>query len=251
MWSVKNIHKPESKSIEINFRLDTRNFLLEPFMVTMDGHLLVIGRDLGQVLMMSFAEEAMSDNSPSGKRIELPPGRAITRMESSSAHGVLKNEENDQSTLIVAGNAEMQGGGLQELYCESYEINKGWTECKLPPYDFRDSIVWKNRLVGIAYIRTKFAVYSPKENKWSTRVAPGPSPLITPRFFLNVHDHLCLNGRVLNEDIRNWQVWCLSDFESNWEIMPDWYVIPVYQMKLIGTLPANVISTLVTTNTGH
>ena len=178
----------------------------------------------------------------------------------------MQNKENDQ-VLIVAGMTRWHDG-QQELYCESYEINKEWTACELPPYKFRNSIVWKNRLVGFASstrIDSIFAVYSSKEDEWSTRVVPPIDSLYiirTSNLFLNVKGHLCITGYgTYRSFIEKWHVWCLEDFvaedfvakpyESPWERMPDWYVIVPGQKELIGTLPANVISTLVTTNTGH
>ena len=239
MWHVKNILTPESESIAMNVDIP---FPFKP-MVTLDGQLLVIARDdLGQCYMMSFApEEAMSD-TPSGQRIELPAGRPIVRMDPRrSAYGLLTNMENDQ-TLIVAGMTRLWQGHhvLTEMYCESYRMNIGWTECELPPLDgyFRSFIVWKNQLVILT--RHNLLVYSPMKDEWSTKEAPEPS-LYEPTFFLNVKDHLCLDVGG-NQVFSNRQVWCLKDIDSTWDIMPNWYVVSSRHMKLIGTLPANIVS---------
>ena len=41
-----------------------------------------------------------------------------------------------------------------------------------------------------------------------------------------------------------WQVWCLADIAKEWIRMPDTYVIGTRRKQLIGTLPANIISTI-------
>ena len=89
------------------------NFGFRPIMVTMNGHLLVIGnqRDNSQV-MMSFA----SPGTTIGTRLKFTAESLISHVYLSlSAYGVLNSEENVK-TLIVAGQYRGQ------MYCESYVI---------------------------------------------------------------------------------------------------------------------------------
>ena len=83
MWHLKSIRTPESTPIAINFRANMDTHSLKPMMVTMNGHLLVIGHDpdLDQVSMMSFAPEEAMSKTPNGQRIDL-------RLKTYDTHGL-------------------------------------------------------------------------------------------------------------------------------------------------------------------
>ena len=64
---------------------------------------------------------------------------------------------------------------------------------------------------------------------------------------LNSKNHLCMDGKIRDDD-RNWSthLWCLADLDeaTEWIQMPTVYGTD--QLKLIGTLPAKIISSMVT-----
>ena len=88
-----------------------------------------------------------------------------------------------------------------------------------------------------------------RENEllWSTKINT-PS-LDSKLFFLNENNHLCLDGDMFKGN-STWirQMWCLADFaeSTEWIQMPQFFDTP--QLQLIGTLPAKIITSMITTN---
>ena len=254
---VRNILTSESKQIVINLR-QSRPYNI---ITTMNGHLLVIGRYLlrGQVYMMSFASPTSS-----GQRIVLPERPIKGMLPELSVYGVL--EVNGATTLIVAGLARHRHQRI--MFCESYVMKSGshlsqkkekWTTCAPPPLraaHFRDSIVWNNQLVAVSSGGTSAAlsgetfVYRPKTDVWLAKTCNTPD--LGSKLFLNSKNHLCMEGERYSVPIRRWEVWCLADIgESNWQEMPRTYVFSTDDMRFVGTLPAKIISTMITANIEH
>ena len=176
--------------------------------------------------MMSFdSENAMSGTS---ERIDLPgrPGR-INNRPGHSAYRVLENK--GVEILIMVGT-----NGRNEMFCESYVMNSGWTTCASQPdiNHFETWIVWQNQLV-VKNGDTLY-VYNQGEDHWSTRTN---SEYRQGKFFLNAKNHLCLDGLG--------QVWCLKNIKSTWNRKGRTYVVQE-RMTLIGTLPFKIISTMAT-----
>ena len=132
-------------------------------------------------------------------------------------------------------------------------LSSGWKTCASPGelVYFASSIVWKNRLVAISESNILF-VYTLEEDEWSMKEIPPVSlfvPFVTlPKLFLNVKNHLCLSGRFN----WTWQVWCLKHFDSTeWDQMPNEYVISSDEREFMGTLPFNIVSTMINANREH
>ena len=81
-----------------------------------------------------------------------------------------------------------------------YVMGGKWTNCKLPRDDFysdmKTSIIWQNRLVALSYPAAReLFVYDPKEEDgWSVKDTLVPYVLYSGSFFLNVENHLCIEG---------------------------------------------------------
>ena len=243
-WHVKNIHTRGSKEIKL---LATAHHREHSFVTILDGYLLVFRHNaFSHAYMLSFAspEIAMRD-TPSGQLIEVPDRVIRGGDPRMCVYGVL--EIDGVQTLIVAGMTN------DELYCEYYVMNVGWTECIPPPeaaIRLRVSIVWKNQLVTLEGSTLYVYNHNPGEDEpWSTKETNIPAPatmLISRTLFLNLNRHLCLYGRALYDHIWIEDVWCLADIESTeWIQMPR-FAIDGY--KLIGTLPAEIMSTMVIAN---
>ena len=188
--------------------------------------------------------------------------------------------------LIVAGTSYLAGSSsdvedeneeleMYSQYCESYDLEDGWKTCALPSHEidnFYTSIVWKNQLVALGLRSVRFDnfwrghhlgeylyVYNHSmEGKpgepWSTKDAPPQySSQRSVSLFLNLKDHLCLDGESFSNGIVTNKVWCLADLESEteWIQMPETYVFQTVQNKLIGTLPAKIISELMEIQTSE
>ena len=81
---------------------------------------------------------------------------------------------------------------------------------------------------------------------WSTEEITSLPDLYNSRFFLNVNNHLCLDGSVLDLEsfMWSWEVWCLADRSTEWIRVPSF---STDQKQLTGTLPAGIIPSMVTT----
>ena len=187
-------------------------------------------------------------------------------------YGILKIE--GVQTLILAGNSESEGGEA-ETYCyKSIVMNGQWAKCAPLPVDsfldMKTSIVWLNRLVAladsggfVALAESEFLyVYNPDEDVWS--VTPALFTLFPGSFFLSVENHLCLEGGRYNEahpEVEDGSVvYCLEHIESTewietpidsteWIEMRNEYAFKTDQNLFMGTLPAKIVSTMVTANT--
>ena len=82
--------------------------------------------------------------------------------------------------------------------------------------------------------------HNPREDEpqWSRKETPDRTD---NKFFLNKRGYLCLDRKTHR---MHWQVWCLADIESEWIQIPSGYVFSTDQNRLIGTLPAKIISTM-------
>ena len=114
---------------------------------------------------------------------------------------------------------------------------------------FDTSIVWQNLLVALTKQTLFVDNHNPtKGEHWSMKETQAPI-LYHMSLFLNENNHLCQEGETFEDGILISQAWCLADIDSTeWNQMRSF---STGQWKIIGTLPAKIISSMVKASKGN